>query len=179
MRFVLIFLFSAACLIASSQIVFAEKQKQTILAKLLPNDSVVYYQCRVTNATIEIKTPQQQVETKNQQITFTEKFVIVNNNNSYNIKYYVSGLTVFPNRKFSGLKIREKAYWNFSFKSERQLVDTEVQFLAGLESNSKQTIETDYPISKYTTNQLIIKQRKNFEQLLPKEKISISELLKL
>ena len=105
--------------------------------------------------------------------------MIVNNNTNYIIKYYVSSLTVFPNRKFSGLKIREKEYWNFSFKSERPLSETEVQFLAGLESNSKETIETDYPISKYTTNQLIIKQRKNFEQLLPKEKISISELLKL
>lgn len=177
MRLSFIFVFFS--LITNAQISFSEKQKLTMIANLVPNDSLVYYQCRVSNATIQIKTPQQTIETHNQQITITEKFVIINKNSQYVLRHYASGLTAFPNRKFSGLKIREKEYWNFSFKSERQLQEKEILFLATLQTTGKETIESDYAISKHTTNQLIIKQRKNFEQLLPKEAISISEALKL
>ena len=42
MRFFLIFLLSITYFFGGAQITFGEKQKQTMLAKLLPNDSVVY-----------------------------------------------------------------------------------------------------------------------------------------
>ena len=150
-----------------------------MLANLNNGDSLVYYQCRAKQATIEIKTAIQQIESKEQPISITEKFVIVRKNNTYINRYYASGLTVLPNRKFSNLKMREKDYWNFSFRSERQLSHNEVLFLAGLEKEGRETTEYDFTVSKYTTNQIIIRQRKNFEQLLLSDKLSISEVLKL
>lgn len=150
-----------------------------MLGKLLTGDSLTYYQCRVVDADVQINTGTQQIESKKQQLTVTEKFVIILKKDEYWVRYYTSGLIVFPNRKFSGLKIREKAYWNFSFRVERQLTDTEVQFLALLQTTGKETIEYDFAMTKYTTNQIVIKQKKNFEQLLIKEKLSISEALKL
>lgn len=150
-----------------------------MLGKLITGDSLVYYQCRVVDADIQVNTGTQQIESKKQQITITEKFVITLKKNVYVVRYYTSGLTAFPNRKFSGLKIREKAYWNFTFRNERNLEEKEVQFLALLQSSGKETTEYDFAITKHTTNQLIIKQKKDFEQLLIKEKLSVSEALKL
>lgn len=150
-----------------------------MLAKLITGDSLIYYQCRVVDANIQVNTGNQQIESKKQQITITEKFVISLKENTYSIRYYTSGLTTFPNRRFSGLKIREKAYWNFSFRSERYLEGKEVQFLALLQTSGREAIEYDFAITKHTTNQIIIKQKKNFEQLLIKDKLSISEALKL
>lgn len=150
-----------------------------MLGKLIAGDSLVYYQCRVVDADIRVNTGTQQIESKKQQITITEKFVIALKNNTYFIRYYTSGLTVFPNRKFSGLKIREKSYWNFTFRNERKLEEKEIQFLAILQNSGKEATEYDFAITKHTTNQVIIKQKKNFEQLLIKEKLSVSEALKL
>lgn len=150
-----------------------------MLANLITSDSLTYYQCRVVDADIQVTTANQQIESKKQQITITEKFVITLKKNEYWLRYYTSGLTVFPNRKFSGLKIRQKAYWNFSFKLERKIEDKEVAFLAALQNSGKETTEYDFALTKHTTNQIIIKQKKNFEQLLIKEKVSISEALKL
>lgn len=162
-----------------AQTVFGPKYDQTLMAKLNTSDSLVYYQCRAKTGALTIKSGEQTIETKEQKLSITEKFVIIKQNNEYVIRYWISGLTVFPNRKFSGLKIREKDYWNFTFKQERKLSDNELLFFAGLEKSSKETTEYDFAITKYTTNQLIIKHRKDFEQLLPKENLSISEALKL
>jgi hypothetical protein len=150
-----------------------------MIGKLITGDSLEYYQCRVVDADIQVNTGIQKIESKKQQITITEKFVITLKKNTYTIRYYTSGLTIFPNRKFSGLKIREKPYWGFTFRNERNLEEKEVQFLAKLQNSGRETIEYDFAITKHTTNQIIIKQRKNFEQLLIKEKLSISEALKL
>jgi hypothetical protein len=149
------------------------------LSKLKTHDSLTYYQCRVITASMQIQSGTSTVNTKDQQITLTEKFVIIAGDHGYILKHYTSGLTPFPNRKFSGLKIREKNYWNFSFQKERMLSTEEVQFLSQLEITGKETTEYDFAITKYTTNQLIIKQGKQFEQKLPAKDISISEALKL
>jgi len=164
---------------AFSQNVFNEKTQHTMLGKLLTGDSLTYFQCRVVDADIQVTAGNQKIESEKQQITITEKFVIHLKKNEYWIRYYTSGLTVFPNRRFSGLKIRQKAYWNFSFRVERKLEDKEVGFLATLQTVGKETTEYDFALTKHTTNQIIIKQKKNFEQLLIKEKVSISEALKL
>jgi hypothetical protein len=158
---------------------FTEKMQSTMIAKLKTGDSLVYYQCRVVDADIQVSTATQKIESQKQQITLTEKFVINRKDSTYTIRYYTSGLTTFPNRRFSGLKIRQKPYWNFTFRNERKLETKEVQFLALLQNSGRETIEYDFAITKYTTNQIIIKQRKDFEQLLIKEKLSISEALKL
>ncbi|MDZ4665788.1 MAG: hypothetical protein SGJ15_12990 [Bacteroidota bacterium] len=175
-------LFFICCLAfttAYSQNLFNEKTQNTMLGKLITGDSLAYYQCRVVDADIQVTTGNQTIESEKQQITITEKFVISLKKNEYWVRYYTSGLTVFPNRRFSGLKIRQKAYWNFSFRVERKLEDKEVEFLATLQTVGKETTEYDFALTKHTTNQIIIKQKKNFEQLLIKEKVSISEVLKL
>ena len=174
--FIFLFIYSG---FGFSQINFGENLSKTMIATLSENDSIIYYQCRVILANVEIKTANQKIESKAQQISVTEKFLITRQNNLFQIKYFTSGLTVLPNRKFSALKMREKDYWGFSFKSERQLTENEILFLAGMEKSGRATTEYDFVISKYTTNEIIIRQRKNFEQLLIKEKLSISEALKL
>lgn len=151
----------------------------SMLSKLKVNDSLVYYQCRVVKASVQIQSGNTTAKTKDQQITLTEKFVIIAGTNGYSLRHYTSGLTPFPNRKFSGLKIREKSYWNFTFQKERMLSNEETLFLSQLEVTGKETTEYDFAITKYTTNQLIIKQGKQFEQKLPAKDISISEALKL
>jgi hypothetical protein len=175
----LAFIFSICFNLAFAQSLFNEKTQNTMLAKLITSDSLTYYQCRVVNADIQVTAGNQTIESEKQQITITEKFVITLKKNEYWIRYYTSGLTAFPNRKFSGLKIRQKAYWNFSFKEERKLDDREVEFLALLQTTGKETTEYDFALTKHTTNQIIIKQKKNFEQLLIKEDVSISKSLKL
>lgn len=179
MRYLFLFIYFALSYKGIGQTVFSDKLEQTFIAKLKTNDSVVFYQCRAKTAALTIKSGEQTIETKEQKLSLTEKFVVLKREAGYVIRYSVSGLTVFPNRKFSGLKIREKDYWNFTFKQERVLTDNELVFLARLENTSKQTTEYDFAVTKYTTNQLIIKQGKNFEQLLPKENLSISEAFKL
>ncbi|MBK7816732.1 MAG: hypothetical protein IPJ60_03705 [Sphingobacteriaceae bacterium] len=145
---------------AYTQSLFSEKTQNTMIAKLITSDSLTYYQCRVVDADIQVTTGNQTIESEKQQITITEKFVIALKKNEYWIRYYTSGLTVFPNRRFSGLKIRQKAYWNFSFRVERKLEDKEVEFLAVLQTVGKETTEYDFALTKHTTNQIIIKQRK-------------------
>jgi hypothetical protein len=177
-------LFITFCFIVCGGILSAQadadvKFKNTLLAKLGANDSLVYYQCRATTAAVEVKTSNQQIESKEQHISITEKFVIIHKADAYVIRYFTSGMTVLPNRKFSGLKLREKSYWEFKYKTERILSAEEIKFLSGLQTSGKETTEYDFTISKHTTNQIIIKQKKDFEQLLLKDKLSISEALKL
>lgn len=178
-RFIITFLISISLSFAFAQSGDNDRLSDTYLAKLSANDSVVYYQCRATTAAVEIKTSNQQIETKEQHISITEKFVIIRKANSYVVRYYTSGMTILPNRKFSGLKIREKKYWEFKLKSEREITQNELVFLETLQTTGKETTEYDFTISKHTTNQIIIKKQKQFDQLLLKEKLSISEALKL
>lgn len=177
-RFVTFLLIGLTSLV-SAQTDTEAKLNNTLLAKLGTNDSLIYYQCRAATAAVEIKTGNQQIESKEQHISITEKFVIVHKGDNYIVRYYTSGMTVLPNRKFSGLKLREKKYWEFTFKSERLLNSNEIKFLESLQVSGKETTEWDFTISKHTTNQIIIKKQKDFEQLLIKEKVSISEALKL
>lgn len=179
MRFKILFAFIFCCGIVLSQTNFGEKLNKTMLATLHEGDSLVYYQCRVKQAKIGINTGSQQIDSKEQQITITEKFVIVRKANNYINRYYASGLTVLPNRKFSGLKMKEKPEWNFTFKSERLLTEREVLYLASLEKRGTGTNEFDFVISKRNPNQIIIWHRKNFEQLNLSDSICISEALKL
>ena len=179
MRNLLLFVLLICSTFGISQITFSEDLAKTMLGKLQKGDSLTYYQCRATEASVQITTGTQQLETKSQAVSITEKFVIVRVGDAYTLKYFVSGMTALPNRKFSGLKMREKDYWNFTFKNKHELSPVEIFFLAGLEKIGRPTIEYDFTVSKYTTNQMIIRQRKNFEQLLLKDKLSISEALKL
>lgn len=140
---------------------------ESILSKLSEGDSLVYYQCHVEEAVQQLTTASGQTLTAaSQKYSITEKFVIKKSNNSYTARYYISSLNVLPNRKFSGLKIREKDYWNFKFEKDFILTDFHLKALLALEKKGREANEYDFVINKYNTNQLIIRKAKNFKQLV-------------
>lgn len=150
----------------------------SILKGLKVGDSLTYYQCHVEEATQQLSTASGQTLTGTQQkYTITEKYVVQKNAEGYSAKYYAATLAVFPNRKFSALKIREKPYWGFKKEKEFVLTDKDLKYLIALEKKGKEAIEYDYAITKYNTNQLIIKTGKNFKQLAIDGNYILSKLL--
>ena len=150
----------------------------SILNGLKVGDSLTYYQCHVEEATQQLSTASGQTLTGTQQkYTITEKYVVQKNADGYSAKYYAATLAVFPNRKFSALKIREKPYWGFKKEKEFVLTDKDLKYLIALEKKGKEAIEYDYAITKYNTNQLIIKAGKNFKQLVIDGNYVLSKLL--
>lgn len=137
------------------------------LKNLKAGDSVIYYQCHVEEAIQHLSTASGQTLTgKQQRYTITEKYVVKINEGAYQADYYTSSLIIFPNRKFSGLKIREKPYWEFKKEKTVVLTQQDLKVFSLLEKKGREAMEYDYPISKYTTNQLIIKSGKSFKQLV-------------
>lgn len=156
----------------------AQIPTSSILKNVKAGDSITYYQCHVEEATQQLSTVSGQTLTgKPQKYSITEKYVITNTGETYHANYYSSSLTIFPNRRFSGLKIREKAYWEFKKEKSFVLTPQEVSGLVALENKGREAMEYDYPITKYTTNQLIIKQGRNFKQLVIGENYVLSKLI--
>lgn len=149
------------------------------LNKLNPGDSVIYYQCHVEQAIQQMATVSGQTITgKPQKYSITEKYVVYKTTEGYIANYYTSSLNVLPNRKFSGLKIRERPYWEFKREKTLPLTEQNLVVFAALENKGKEAIEYDYVIDKYNTNQLIIKQGKKFKQLVIEGDYLITKLLK-
>ena len=99
----------------------------SMLSALKKGDSLVYYQCHVEEATQKISTASGQSFTSApQKYTITEKFVVINDSLNFRCKYFISSMIILPNRKFSGLKIREKAYWNFKKEKEATLSEKDL-----------------------------------------------------
>lgn len=150
----------------------------SLLSALGKNDSVVFYQCHVEEATQQVATASGQTFTSSpQKYSITEKYVIVKDSAGYRAKHFISSLIVLPNRKFSGLKIREKVYWNFKKEKESVLSEKDVKILLALENKGREATEYDFTISKYTTNQIIIKRKKDFKQLVIDGDYVLSKLL--
>jgi hypothetical protein len=150
----------------------------SILKNLKDGDSVTYYQCHVEEATQQLSTASGQTLTgKPQKYTITEKFVLKKKEQILTVVYYASSLTVFPNKKFSGLKIREKSYWEFKKEKTFSLTEKDLKILLALEKKGREAIEYDYAITKYNTNQLIIKFGKDFKQLVIDGNYILSKLL--
>jgi hypothetical protein len=150
-----------------SQISFLpEAFQKTMIARLKNGDSLVIYQCHVEEVEQQLATAGgQTLTTAPQKYTITEKFVIYRDSSRYKGKYFVSSMLVMPNRKFSGLKIREKDYWNFKKVKDFQLSEKGIKVLAAVEYKGKDLTEYDFVIDKYNTNQVIIRQRKDFRQV--------------
>jgi hypothetical protein len=159
-----------------SEVVIPER---SLLKGLKIGDSLTYYQCHVEEATQQMSTASGQTLTgKPQKYSITEKYVLVKTNEtSYHVNYYSSSLNVLPNRKFSGLKIRERPYWNFKKERSFELNNEDLKKLLALENKGREAIEYDYAITKHTTNQLIIKQKKNYKQLVIDGDYVISRLI--
>lgn len=151
----------------------------SMLKKLDVGDSLTYYQCHVEEAIQQMTTVSGQTITgKSQKYSITEKYVLYRTEQGYRANYYTSSLNVLPNRKFSGLKIRERPYWNFKKEKTFDLNEQDVKILLALENKGREAIEYDYVINKYNTNQLIIKQKKDFRQLVIEGDLVISKLIK-
>ena len=170
-------------LVISSVTVYAQTPEiviptTSILSEVKLGDSITYYQCHVETAVQQLYTASGQTLTgKPQKYSITEKYVLIKGPGGYSVNYYTSSLNVFPNRRFSGLKIREKAYWEFKKERAFNLSSREISALVALESKGREAMEYDYAITKYTTNQLIIRYRKNFKQLVIGDNYVLSKLI--
>lgn len=162
----------------AQNIVFPVQLQKTMVAKLVSGDSLVYYQCHVEEATQQLATTSgQTLNTSPQKYSITEKFILYKDSNHYRVKYFISSLTSLPNRKFSGLKLREKPYWNYKLEKQMDVSEKAVKIMAALENKGKETNEYDFAITKYNTNQIIIKQGKNFKQLVIDGEYVLSRLI--
>ncbi|MDI1353960.1 MAG: hypothetical protein PSX36_03530 [bacterium] len=151
----------------------------SLLYNLPIGDSVVFYQCHVEEAIQQLNTASgQTLSGTPQKYSITEKYVLIKRENFIAMNYYTSSLNAFPNRKFSGLKIREKAYWAFKQVASLQPNERELNVFLALEKKGREAIEFDFEINKYTTNQLIIKRKKNFKQLVIDGQYVISKLIR-
>lgn len=151
----------------------------SLLKGLKPGDSITFYQCHVEEAIQQLATASGQTLTgKPQKYTITEKYVLLKQDRGFHVNYYTSSLAVFPNKKFSGLKIRERPYWAFKKEKAFDMEDKDLNVFLALERKGREAMEYDYPITRYTTNQIIIKQRKEFKQLVIEGNYVISRLIR-
>ena len=163
---------------AQSQVDSISIPESSLLFNLQVGDSITYYQCHAEEATQQLSTATGQTLTGTaQKYSISEKFVVMKLAIGYGVNYYSSSLTVFPNRKFSGLKIRERPYWAFKFENRFNLSADGLKALIALERKGHEATEYDFVINKYNNNQLIIKHKKNFKQLVINGNYTLEKLL--
>ena len=151
--------------------------RSSLFYGLIKGDSVVIYQCRVIDPEKEPKIASDYAQPIHVMYSITDKLVITKNEKGYSARVYKTHMRDLPNRKFSGLKIRERPYWMFEFVKTASLSDAVVKFFVNIETNSQEAIEYDYAITKHTRNQVIFKKGKNFKQLLPGKNTRLVNLL--
>lgn len=165
---VYIFFFSAAIIAQENTAVkFPGHLLKTSVVNVKAGDSLTYYQCHVGEGQTQLIKENGEVITGGKKaISITEKFVLINENGKYRLKYFTSTLTVLPNRKFSYLKTKEKSYWDFKLDKDIYLNEHDVLMFAAIENKSHETTEYDFPVNKYNTNALIIKNKKLMRHLV-------------
>lgn len=150
---------------------------QSYLKQIIAGDSLLYYQCHVEEASVSLSTASgQTISGNSQKYSITEKFVVVKELSQYRVRYYTSSYSNLPNRRFSGLKIREADYWNFKFQKEKVLTENDVKVLLALERKGHEAMEYDFIISRSNRNQIIIRHKKEFKQLVIEGAYVISKL---
>jgi hypothetical protein len=167
------------CLFVKAQVADSSAMfSHSILKNFHPGDSVIYYQCHVEEAVQQITTVSgQTLVAKPQPYSITEKYVITKSASGYSVNYYSSAVTSFPNRRFSGLKVKERDYWLFKKEKTFSLNEHDLKILLALEKKGREAIEYDYAITKYTTNQIIIRLKKDFKQLVIDGNYVLSKLI--
>lgn len=140
---------------------------KTQVVNLGKGDSLTYYQCHVDNASQQlVKENGEVISGKTKQISITEKFVLINENGKYRLKYFTSTYSNMPNRKFAYLKLVEKKYWDFKLAKDTYINEHDVLMFAAIENKSHEAIEYDFPINKYNTNALIITNKKVMKHVI-------------
>lgn len=151
----------------SNAVKFPEHLLKTSVVHLKTGDSLTYYQCHVDNAAQQLVKENGEVITgEKKQISITEKFILIKENGKYHLKYFTSTYSNMPNRKFAYLKLVEKQYWDFKLTKDIYLNEHDILMFAAIENKSHETTEYDFPINKYNTNALIIKNKKTMKHLL-------------
>lgn len=153
--------------VLNAQVVFPSHFIKTSIAELKTNDSLIYFQCYVAEATQELTTASgEKITGKPQLYTITEKYVVHNMNGQFHLKYFTSSLTEYPNKKFAYLKLVEKKYWNFKFVKDTVLSEHDAFVFAAIENKSHDTNEYDFKVNKQTPNEIIINGKKVMKQLV-------------
>jgi len=151
----------------NNPIVFPEHFSKTIIAGLKNNDSLFFYQCHAEEASTELTTSTgEKIKGNIKRISITDKFIIINQNGKYKLRYYSSTFSDFPNRKFTYLKVKEKDYWNFKIEKEALLNEHDVLMFAAIEKKAHDTNEFDLVVDKYNSNALIIRNKKTMKHLI-------------
>lgn len=175
----LIFSLCCACLAVSQNSLFPEHLQKAQIARLQSNDSLIYYQCHVDEASQELTTSSgQKIVSKKRRVTITEKFVILRKDSVYSCRYYTSPLTNYPNKKFPYLTLKEVSNWNFELQKSKELTPEEVLLAAAMETKTHAIINYDLNINKSCPNEVIICYKKNREQLIVEGDYLLSKLLK-
>jgi hypothetical protein len=166
--FYIFFSFQSVLLLAQeSTVTFPNHLLKTEIVNLRKGDSLTYYQCHVDNASQQlVKENGEVISGKTKQISITEKFVLINENGKYRLKYFTSTYSNMPNRKFAYLKLVEKKYWDFRLVKDSYLNEHDVLMFAAIEGKSHETTEYDFPINKYNTNALIITNKKVMKHVI-------------
>lgn len=139
----------------------------------------MYYQCHVEAAEQELRTASgHTLNSVSKNFSITEKFVLQKKDGNYRLSHYVSVLTMCPNRRFSGLKFKEKSYWEFLYKESKQLTERDLKSLEAIESIGKEANEYDFAITTKNRNQVILLSGKNAKQLGLADAILIARLFK-
>lgn len=141
-------------------------------------DSLVFYQCHVESGTQQLSTASGQTITgASKKYTITEKYILIKVEEGYQVKYFISALNIFPNKKFAGLKFKEKFYWEFQQKKNFALKEIDIRAFLAMEEKGKDAIVYDYGITKYNTNQIIIRYSNDYKQLVIDGPYVISKLI--
>lgn len=166
--FYIFFSFVTSFLCGQENVVtFPEHLLKTQIVNLRKGDSLTYYQCHADVAAQQIVKENGEIITgAKKSISITEKFVLVNENGKYRLKYYTSTYSNMPNRKFAYLKLVEKKYWDFKLVKDIYLSEHDVLMFAAIENKSHEAIEYDFPVNKYNTNALIITNKKVMKHVI-------------
>jgi hypothetical protein len=150
----------------------------SVFENLRMNDSVVFYQCHVEAGTHQLSTASgQTISGTPKKYSITEKYVLTKHETGFEVKYSISSLNIFPNKKFTGLKFKEKGYWEFKYLKTFMLKDAELRPFTALEEKGRDAIVYDYGITKYTTNQLLIRYPNDYKQLVIDGPYVLSKLI--
>ncbi len=176
--FLTVYLLCVVSVLSAQSIVFPEHLSKTHISKLQNNDSLVYYQCHVDEASQElITTSGQKITSKKKKITITEKFVISKKDSVYNCNYFTSSFNNSPNKKFPYLTLKEVKNWDFELKKNKQLVDQEVLLMAAFETKTHVIVHYELNVNSSCPNEVIIWHKKDKEQFIVEGDHLLSKIL--
>ena len=174
----LLFLLCIGMISYSQTLSFPDHLKKTYISNLQHNDSLVYYQCHVDEASQELTTSSgQKITSKKRKLTITEKFVISKTDSIYTCKYSASPVTNYPNKKFPYLTLTEVKNWDFSLQKTKTLTPQEVLLIAALETKTHDIVHYELNINKTCPNQIIVCYKKTKEQYLVEGDYLLSKIL--